>query len=111
MDLKTKIKFWLRQFPFVFPLKIIGSCQDWIDRQRKTRGVHFSQRGPWYKTVSPEEFLHHAKPQTLGHPNKKAFYNNIDYPTGKSTLFYLQNVYLLGHKGLILTSGHELFQE
>jgi hypothetical protein len=111
MDIAAKAKYFLRQFPFIYPSKIIYSCRDWITGQGKRKGIYYSQRGPWFKDIFPEEFLHHPSPQTLGIPNDKAFYSNKDYPTNKATLFYLQNSYLLGHKGLILTVNHQVFQE
>jgi len=111
MGLKSKAIFWLRQFPFIYPSKIINSCQNWIDNQGQRKGIYFSQRGPWYKIVFPESFLHHPEPKTVGLPNEKAFYSNRNYPTPKASLFYLQNTYLLGHKGLVLTANHQVFQE
>jgi hypothetical protein len=111
MDLRAKMVYWLRQFPFVYPLRIIHSCEEWIDSQRKQKGIHYSQRGPWYRNVFPAGFLHNEKPQTLGEPSEKAFYANRTYPTPKADLFYLQNSYLMGHKGLILTVNHHVFQE
>src|ERR1700749_2353740 len=111
MGLIAKSKILVRQFPFVFPRKIIHSCQNWIDSQKNQKGVYFSQRGPWYKTIFQEGFLHNEKPKTLGLPNEKAFHNYTNYPTGKATLFYLQNTYVFGHKGMILTKDHCVFQE
>jgi len=101
----------VRQFPFIVPAKIIYSCADWIDSQKNKKGIYFTQRGPWYKPIFHETFLHNAAPKTLGIPNEKAFYANSDYSTGKASLFYLQNSYLLGHKGLVLTANHQVFQE
>ena len=111
MGLIAKTKLLVQQFPFIFPKEIIYSCRDWIDSQKNKKGVYFTQRGPWYKTIFDEGFLHHPAPQTLGPPNDKAFYNNRDYPTEKATLFYLQNSFLFGQKGLVLTAGHRIFQE
>jgi capsular polysaccharide biosynthesis protein len=111
MGLVAKAKLLVRQFPFIFPKEIIYSCRDWIDSQKNKKGVYFKQRGPWYKTIFDEGFLHHPVPQTLGQPNEKAFYNNKDYPTDKSSLFYLQNCFLFGQKGLVLTADHRVFQE
>jgi len=111
MGLRSKIKYWVRQFPFIVPPKIIDSCEEWIDDEGKRKGVYFSQRGPWYKTVFPEEFLHNGEPHTLGNPVPQAFQYNRNYPVNKATLFYLQNSYLFGHKGFVLTAGHQLFQE
>ena len=111
MGVKSKVKFWLRQFPFVFPKAVISSCGDWITSQKNKKGVYFGQRGPWFKTIFPEGFFQHNAPKTLGKPNENAFYNNRNYPTEKATLFYLQNTYLLGHKGLVLTADHRVFQE
>ncbi|MDB5122992.1 MAG: glycosyltransferase family 61 protein [Mucilaginibacter sp.] len=111
MGLKSKLKYWIRQFPFIYPLKIIDSCQEWIDNRGKQKGIYFSQRGPWYKTIFPEGFLHNNEPNTLSIPAPGAFHYNRNYPTNKATLFYLQNSYLLGHKGLVLTANHQLFQE
>ncbi|MCC8425732.1 DUF563 domain-containing protein [Mucilaginibacter sp. UR6-11] len=111
MSAATKIKYFLRQFPFIYPSKIIYSCRDWIIGQRERKGLYYSQRGPWFEDIFPGEFLHHPSPQTLGTPNDRAFYNNKDYPTDKATLFYLQNSYVLGHKGLILNNKHQVFQE
>jgi len=111
MGLIAKGKILVRQFPFVFPRKIIHSCQEWIDSQRNQKGAYFSQRGPWYKTIFPEGFLQNVKPKTVGLPNEKAFYNYTSYPTEKATLFYLQNTYVFGHKGMILTKDHCVFQE
>lgn len=109
--MKSKAKFWLRQFPFVYPLKVIDSCQEWIDRQKNRKGIYFSQRGPWYKIVFPGGFLHNPEPKTLGLPNEKAFHNNRNYPTHEATLFHLQNTYIFGHMGLVLSANHEVFQE
>jgi capsular polysaccharide biosynthesis protein len=47
----------------------------------------------------------------LGPPNERAFYNNTNYPTDKASLFYLPNSLLFGHKGLVLTANHQVFQE
>jgi hypothetical protein len=111
MGMKTKAIFWLRQFPFVYPARIISSCQEWITTRRKQKGIYYSQRGPWFKTIFPEGFIQNNEPQTLGKPNEKAFYYNRIYPTPIANLFYLQNSYLFGHKGLVLTVKHEVFQE
>jgi hypothetical protein len=111
MGLISNLKFWARQFPFVVPKRIISSCQDWIARQNERKGIYFAQRGPWVKTVCAEGFFQHDAPKTLGMPNEKAFYPNRNYPTCKASLFYLQNTYLLGEKGLVLTADHQLFQE
>jgi hypothetical protein len=111
MGLRTKAVYYLRQLPFIYPFRVIDSCEEWITKQGKQKGIYYSQRGPWFKNIFPEGFVHNSEPQTLGEPNEKAFYNNKVYPTPKSTLFYLQNSYLMGHKGLILTVNHEVFQE
>jgi len=111
MGLKAKAVYLARQFPFVYPRKIIASCQEWIVKQGKQKGVYLSQRGPWCKDVYPVDFLHQPVPKTVGFPNDKAFFANQNYPTPKASLFYLQNSYLLGHKGFILSAKNELFQE
>ncbi|GAC1309842.1 MAG: hypothetical protein NVSMB24_26000 [Mucilaginibacter sp.] len=111
MGLKSKLKYWVRQFPFIYPAQIIDSCQEWIDKKGKQKGIYFSQRGPWYKPVFPEGFLHNSEPKTLGVPVPRPFNYNRSYRTTKATLFYLQHSYLLGHKGLVLTASHQLFQE
>ncbi|HZY37870.1 MAG TPA: glycosyltransferase family 61 protein [Mucilaginibacter sp.] len=111
MGLKAKAIYLARQFPFIYPRKIVTSCQEWIVKQGKQRGAYFSQRGPWWKDIFPVDFLHHPAPKTLGVPNDKVFFTNQNYPTPKASLFYLQNTYLLGHKGFILSAKNELFQE
>jgi hypothetical protein len=111
MGLKASAIYWLRQFPFVYPRKIIDSCQEWIIKQGKAKGVYFSQRGPWCKEIFPAHFLRNPAPKTVGKANDQAFFINQNYPTPKATLFYLQNSYLLGHKSLILSADNELFQE
>ena len=110
MGLKSTILYWLRQSPFIYPMTI-DSCEDWIKSNSKRKGLYYSQRGPWVKTIFPESFLRNTPPQTCGEANKKAFYNYRSYPTAKASLFYLQNSYLFGHKGLILSVNHEVFQE
>jgi len=111
MDLISKAKFWARQFPFIYPKKVIDCCQGWIVKQKKTKGIYFSQRGPWCKIIFPESFVDLDGPKTLGLPNLKAFCNNRSFPTEKAMLFYLQNSYLMGHKGIVLTADHKIFQE
>ncbi|WP_295674767.1 glycosyltransferase family 61 protein [uncultured Mucilaginibacter sp.] len=111
MGLKANLIFWARQFPFVFPKHIITSCTDWIAEQKERKGVYFAQRGPWVKTIFEANFFQHGEPKTLGTPNEKAFYLNRNYPIEKASLFYLQNTYLMGHKGLVLTADHQVFQE
>jgi len=111
MGLRAKTLYMLRQFPFIFPARVIASCEKWIAVGGKRKGVYYSQRGPWFKTIFAEGFMHNDAPQTIGMPIEKAFYNNRNYPTAKATLFYLQNSYLLGHKGMVLTVNHEVFQE
>jgi hypothetical protein len=111
MGLKAKALYLLRQFPFIYPSKVISSCEEWITENGKQKGAYYSQRGPWFKTIFPEGFVNNAAPQTLGPSNEKAFYSNKAYPTAKATLFYLQNSYLFGHKGMVLTVNHEVFQE
>ena len=111
MGLKTNLIFWARQFPFVVPKRIIVSCRDWIEHQNERKGIYFAQRGPWAKTICGEDFFQHDAPKTLGEPNERAFLNNRNYPTAKASLFYLQNTFLLGEKGLVFTVNHQLFQE
>ena len=111
MVLRSKIKFWLRQFPFIYPGKVIHSCRDWIDNRRKHGGVYFSQRGPWYKTILPGGSVHHAEPNTIGLPNKKAFDYNRNYTFDTAALFYLPNSFLYGSKGIVLTARHHIFEE
>lgn len=111
MGLKATAKYMIRQFPFIYPRRLIYSCEDWINSQRKKKGAYFSQRGPWYKKIYPGDFICNKEPQTLGSPNPGAFYMNKAYTTNQASLFYLQNSFLLGHKGMVLTASHELFQE
>lgn len=111
MSLKSMLKNTLKQFPFIYPRSIINSCQDWIDKQRTNKGIYFSQRGAWYKVIFQESFSHHPAPKTLAQPNKNAFYNNQNYLTGKGVLFYLPDSYLFTHKGFVLNSKNQLFQE
>jgi capsular polysaccharide biosynthesis protein len=111
MGLKSKTKYLLKQFPFIYPRRVIDSCEEWIAEQGRKKGAYFSQRGPWAKTIFPEAFIQNSAPQTVGEPNEKAFYNNRNYPTHRASLFYLQNCYLFGHKGLILSAKNEVFQE
>jgi hypothetical protein len=111
MGLKSKAKYLIDQFPFIYPRKIINSAEEWIIRNGKQKGIYFSQRGPWYKPVFPADFLHLQAPQTVGVPNEKAFYANRNYPSPKAGLFYFQNSFLFGHKGFVLSAKHEIFQE
>jgi len=111
MGLKAKAVYLVRQFPFIYPGRMISSCEEWIGKQGKQNGIYYSQRGPWFKTIFTAGFLQNPAPQTVGEPNDKAFYTNRNYPTPKASLFYLQNSYVLGHKGLILSENHEVFQE
>lgn len=111
MGLKAKAVYLLRQFPFIYPRRIVASCQEWILKQGRKKDAYFSQRGPWYKDIFPSDFVHNPAPKTAGAPNEKAFFVNQHYPTPKAGLFYLQNSYILGHKGFILSARHELFQE
>jgi len=111
MGLKAKAVYLARQFPFIYPGKIIASCEEWIGKQGQKKGIYYSQRGPWFKAIFPASFLNNQAPKTVGEPNDQAFYTNRNYPTPKASLFYLQNSYILGHKGLILSKNHEVFQE
>jgi hypothetical protein len=111
MGLKQKLVYWMRQFPFVYPRKIVPSCREWIQQQGGKKGHYFSQRGPWHKEIFSPDFIHNPEPKTAGEPNDKAFYINRSYPTAAAGLFYLQNAYVFGHKGLILSKQHEVFQE
>lgn len=109
--MKARIKFWLKQFPFIYPGKVIRSCRDWIGNRRKSRGIYFNQRGAWYKQVLPGGAVHHERPQTIGSPNKKAFDYNRNYTFDPAWLFYLPNSYVYGNKGIVLTSRHQVFEE
>jgi hypothetical protein len=111
MSLKAKIVFLMRQFPFIYPPRIIHSCREWIDNRVSKVGKYHAQRGPWYKTIFPRDFIHNPEPKTLGQANANAFFINRSYPTAEANLFYLQNSYVFGHKGFILTRRHEVFQE
>lgn len=111
MSLRSKTKFWLKQFPFIYPGKIIHSCRDWIDDRRKRGGIYFNQRGPWYEPVLPGGSVHYDEPHTLGPSNKKAFDYNRNYTFETTLLFYLPNSYLYGNKGIVLTARHHIFEE
>ncbi len=111
MGALTKAKFYLKQFPFIVPPRIVYSCKEWIAAEEKRKGTYQSQRGAWYKVIFPEGFLRNPSPKTPGQPNEKAFRNNRSYITPQATLFCLQNCYLFGHKGMVLSARHEVYQE
>jgi hypothetical protein len=111
MSLRSKAKFWLRQFPFIYPRKIIHSCRDWIDNRRKHGGIYFNQRGPWYKPILSGGSVHLDEPNTVGPPNKKGFDYNRNYTFDPALLFYLPNSYVYGNKGIVLTARHYIFEE
>ena len=106
-----KLKAFLFQFPFIVPRKIIISCEDWIKNNFRIQGNYLGIRGPWFKNIHPSSFLHLSPPKTVGFVNHTAFKGNQNFYTGNSNLFYLQNCFLLGHMGLILTKKNEVFQE
>lgn len=106
-----KLKAFFLQFPFITPKRIIYSCEEWITDSFKSKGNYMGQRGSWFKHIYPSNFLHLNPPKTLGIKNPLPFKNNQNYFTAKSNLYQLQNCFLLGHMGLILTKKNEVFQE
>jgi hypothetical protein len=111
MGLKSRIIHLARQFPFILPFKIINSCREWIDKNGKQKGIYYSQRGPWHKTIFPKGLVNNDEPRTIGTPSPMSFYHHRSYSTNEASLFYLQNCYLVGQKGFVLTANNCLFQE
>lgn len=111
MAIKEAVKFWAKQFPFIYPGSIIASCAEWIDAQNQRKGNYIGGRGAWHKTIFPDEFRHNSAPRSLGKPQNSAFSNNRSYPVAKALLFCLRNCYVFGNMGIVLTARHEVFQE
>lgn len=105
-----RFKNVLKQFPFFVP-RVVHSCKEWIDRNKRKKGSYRAAREDWYKLIETTEYHHHPLPNTVEPMDKKAFDDNVSYRTGESYLFSLKNVFLYRHKGIILSNYNECFQE
>jgi hypothetical protein len=106
-----KIKYSLKQFPFIVPPRLIYSCRVWIDTQNSKANNYKSARSSWYELAEKSESHVHPLPQTVQAPNKQAFDANMSYQTGDGYLHMVRNCFLYRHKGIVLTNFHSCFQE
>lgn len=106
-----KLKFILKQFPFVFPKRLIQSACEFIDNSNKNTEWYNSKRSFWYVDIEKEEMITNALPKTIEKTGKAYFSNNIAYKTYNCSLFYLYNSFIYGNEGFVLTNYHSVFQE
>ncbi len=106
-----KIRFVLKQFPFIFPKYVIQSAHKFIDDHNRKAELYKSKRLQWYLDIVKEEFNSYSLPRTIEKDYKNCFLNNISYKTYSCSLFYLQNTFVFGNEGFILTNFHSVFQE
>ncbi len=105
------LKSFIRQFPFVYPLRMINSARDWIDYKNKKALGYKSTRQHWWMLKEQREYHVNPLPKTFGEAKKLKFNENIVYHTAEHYLFFLKHCFIVRDKGLLLSSNHYLFKE
>lgn len=111
MGLIVKAKRLAKQFPFIYPIKIIASCKEWIDKQNSKNGAYKGLRWHTYQLVEATEKHSLSLPLLLSDSDSKKFSANIFYQTAPAYLFYLKDCYIFKQIGLVLTDRGAVFQE
>lgn len=106
-----RLKEFLKQFPFIYPSRIISSCGKWIDKENLKRGVYAGTRRHSYELIKRSENHTHQLPVLAAKSDTERFSSNIFYQTSPAHLFYLRDCYVYKQTGLVLTNGNALFQE
>ncbi|MBC7400087.1 MAG: glycosyltransferase family 61 protein [Mucilaginibacter sp.] len=109
--MKAQVKFWLKQFPFIYPKSIIASCKNWIDKENAKDGIYTGIRKHTYSLVEEPENHTHKLPVLADKGDADKFSANVFYQTAPSYLYYLKDCYVYKQRGLVLTNRNALFQE
>ncbi len=107
----TKFKSILKQFPWIYPSRIINSCREWIDRQNQKNGIYIGARKHTYELIQPAENHTHQLPLLANGIDIETFSNNLFYQTAPAYLYALKDVYINKQTGLVLSNRNALFQE
>jgi hypothetical protein len=111
MNTITKLKTLIKQFPFIYPISIIASCKQWIDKENAKDGIYTGIRKHSYNLVESAEKHSHHLPVLADASDADKFSANVFYQTAPSYLYYLKDSYIYKQKGLVLTNRNALFQE
>jgi len=111
MGLIIKAKTLVKQFPFIYPIRIISSCKEWIDKQNLKDGLYKGMRGHTYELIADAENHSLKLPPLLLDTDAKKFSANIFYQTTPAYLFYLKDCYVFKQMGFVLTNRGAVFQE
>jgi hypothetical protein len=106
----TWFKHIIKQFPFIYPSRLIRSCREWIDKQNLTEGAYRGIRKHSYKQVENSEHHTHTLPDVKGGDTQK-FSPNLFYQTAPGYLYNIKDCYLYKENGLVLSRRNELFTE
>lgn len=107
----TRLKSIIKQFPFVYPMRMINSCAEWIDADNAKKGVYSGIRGHSYKLLFHAEHQTHQLPQLAQQKDTSRFNPNMFYQTAPAYLYNLKDCYVYKQIGLVLSSRNLLFKE
>jgi len=105
------IKSLIKQFPFIYPIRIIASCKEWIDKQNIKGGLYKGMRGHTYEFKQIPENHALPLPRFSSDADAKKFSANVFYQTTAAYLFYLKDCYVFKQMGLVLSNRGAVFQE
>jgi len=105
------IKPILKQFPFIYPPRFIGSCREWIDRRNRKSGLYAGARQHSYELLEPAEHHTFPLPELADPADTAKFSNNLFYTTAAAYLFSLKDVYTYRQSGLVFSNRNALFLE
>jgi len=111
MGLIIKAKRLIKQFPFIYPIRIIASCKEWIDKQNIKGGLYKGMRGHAYELKENSENHALLLPRLRTDSDAKKFSTNIFYQTAPVYLFYLKDCHIFRQMGLVLSNRGAVFQE
>ncbi|RFZ82237.1 glycosyltransferase family 61 protein [Mucilaginibacter terrenus] len=106
----NSLKNIAKQFPFVYPARLVNSVKEWIDRENAKSGVYKSVRNHSYLQLEHSEHHTHTLPDGKD-GDKQKFSSNLFYQTAPGYLYNIKDCYFYKQHGLVLSRRNELFTE
>jgi hypothetical protein len=107
----NSLKYFLKQFPFIYPKGFLGSAKKYIDKINGKALHYVKNRNAQYYLIDKEETYFLPVANTLQPAQLSAFTLNQSYKTTEKYLFFLPDSFIIGNEGITATNRNHIYQD
>jgi capsular polysaccharide biosynthesis protein len=107
----SKVKFFFKQYPFIFPRGIIFSAKKWIVQSNEKIDLYARKNSDWYLNFYPENVVCYSKPLSLESELDLYFKKNFVKRTLEANLYFFKGAYVFSNYGIVLSRTNNVFSE